>query len=73
MVNSAIGDHGNERHLPPLTHLIHSSLPLSPSPLLYDPLCLGQDCDLCQARPDKKKEKKERSKPLLHNVQRPEQ
>lgn len=54
MVNSAIGDHGNERRhtssTPP--HPISLSLPLSL--LLYDLLCLGQGWCLCQARPDKK-------------------
>lgn len=53
MVNSAIGDHGNERHhtspTPP-----HPLISLSLSFVLYDLLCLGQDCGLCQARPDKK-------------------
>ena len=63
MVNSAIGDHGNERHHTsptpphPLIYLSLSpslSLSLSLALVLYDLLCLGQVCGLCQARPDKK-------------------
>lgn len=62
MVNSAIGDHGNERRhtssTPP--HPLSVSLSLSPSLflylylLLYDLLCLGQGWCLCQARPRQK-------------------
>ena len=61
MVNSAIGDHGNERHYttPPHPTLVPLSLSLSVSlcvlvRLLYDLLCLEQDCGLCQAKPDRK-------------------
>lgn len=72
MVNSAIGDHGNERHhtspTPPhplISLPLPRSLPLSP--ILYELLCLGQDCGLCQARPDKKIETTPAPQPKTQN------
>lgn len=68
MVNSAIGDHGNEKGLClyPSSY-VHPPPPPARSLVLYELLCLEQGCGLGrarpgQARPDKKKKK---SKPLL--------
>lgn len=72
MVNSAIGDHGNERHQAPPAHTHTHAHSLSLSLPLYDPLCLGQDwdCGLCQARPDKKDRNRSCARPNGPTVSR---